>query len=147
MSGVPNLSVLRDSAQRLNEISDRAAATVQQLETFLNEECSVGIDVSVLVSKETEDLGQGFEAEELTYLEYHRVGGRYRIAVLVETRAPYGDDNTVTPWVECKRDVKIETVKKLPELLSELVKAINTRIAEAEHAVDSAAQLLKGMGK
>ncbi|MDM4014982.1 hypothetical protein [Roseiconus lacunae] len=83
----------------------------------------------------------GPDGDGAQYLEYRRVGNRFRIAVV------WGWENdpeneTVKPWSDCSRDDKLETLKKLPDLLVALTENVDTRITEAEATMESISAVL-----
>ncbi len=126
-----SLNKLRNSSKRLNQLTDQANQTIREVETFL-EECSLGVNGSVLVSRGKEINGDN----SLRYLEYRRVGSRYRIAI-VDRVSSLDDDfeaseQNVKPWSDASRDEKLESIKKLPDLLKEMGDLLEGKIESAE---------------
>lgn len=131
-----SIEKLRETSTRLNQLTDEANYTVQALERFLSDECSIGVFASVIVKSG----GSGSEYAGSQYLEYRRVGSKYRIAVV------WGDesqDEAVKPWSDCSRDVKLESVQMLPELLLALSRNVDQQVEAAEKATESVSQVLK----
>lgn len=135
---VSSVGRLRKSAALLNQITDRASDTVREVEAFLNKECSVGVHGFVQVRESTDpESGVTFTL----WLEYRRVGSRYRIAV-VKSMDTGPDDEDVKAWSDASRDEKLETVAKLPELIIEIAQKLEKKIGDAEKVVQSLDQLL-----
>jgi len=136
---------LRDSAAQLNQLTDQANNTVKEVENFLNRECSVGVQASVrvqespLVDQEGEPVGTSVQ-----FLEYRRVGGTYRIAVVWGTDLDPGDER-VKAWSDCPRDEKLETIEKLPELIEAIAAALDEKVETARRATQSVSTLLKAL--
>jgi hypothetical protein len=132
---------LRTSTQRLNTICDSAAQVIRDIEAFLQEH-HVGVAASVEVSRD-DVTGEG-RYFDITYLAYTRCKGTFRISVVVDPVSAQGpEDLYTTPWAECSRDTKIETLDKLPELIVELANQVDSRSARAEKALASVSGLLK----
>ena len=127
---------LRRSSARLNQLTDEANRIVQEVENFLNKECSVGVFARVVVS--------AGEVDE-QYLQYCRVGSRYRIAVvwITESGGPDDLDVSVRPWSECPRDEKLDTIKSLPFLIVEIAKNLDKRIIDTEKTAATVSQVLR----
>ena len=127
---------LRVHSARLNQLTDDAAKVIKQVEDFLNVECSAGVFARVVVSRigSSDDEYQNTGAR---YLAYCRVGPRFRIAV--DWAA---DDNPSEPdpkaWSDCKRDDKLESLEKLPELIAEISKELGDRVKKVEESLEVA---------
>ena len=132
------VSKLRTSSARLNQLTDDAAATVKQVEEFLGQECSIGIPAFVQIREATKPG----ELEE--YFEYRHMGSGFRF---VYVTSPFNspDDEHVAMWSNCGRDVKLETIKRLPDLLAEIAKKVDDRIVEAEKTMESVSQVLHSL--
>lgn len=132
------VSKLRTSSARLNQLTDDAAATVKEVEDFLGRECSIGIPSYLQIQKAAEP------GDDDVFLAYCRIGSSFRIA---HVRCPYdGSENEyVKPWSDCSRDVKLETIKKLPDLLTAIAKNVDDRIEEAEKTMRSVSQVLQSL--
>ena len=141
-----SLNKLRHSSKRLNQLTDQANQTIREVETFLDE-CSLGITGSVLVGREKEINGDNY----LTYLEYRRVGSRYRIAI-VDRVSSLNDDfepseQNVKPWSDAPRDEKLETIKKLPDLLKEMGELLEGKIESAEIGLGEVSEAIHELSK
>jgi hypothetical protein len=128
---------LRSLTPRLNAATDLANKTVRDAEEFLNEECSAGIPACVQFR--SSENGPGY------FLEYKRIGQRFRIAVVQATDE--GRELSVRPWSDCTRDEKLESFKKLPELLARIAKDVETMVNEAESTAKAVAASLAGLRK
>lgn len=140
-SMLSSVEKLRKSVSELNKISNEAANLVASVEQFLNKECSVGIDASVLVSSEPICDDPGAPNED-TYIGYHRHLGKYRITV---STCFDGEPGTSKPWSEWNREVKLETIKKLPELILEIADRVDQHIKNAKAENDKVSELLKAL--
>jgi prefoldin subunit 5 len=130
-----HIESIRTLSSQFNALSDDINETIARIEHFLNVTCSLGLPAFVPVSA-TPDGPPG------TYLEYRRVGNRFRIAVV------YTDTNlteTVKPWADCTRDEKIESFKKLPDLLAKIVQELKSRIKDAQETVQAIKPILVGL--
>src|SRR5438876_9167168 len=99
-----SIETLRKFTPRLNDLSDRANKTVNEVETLLNESLSVGIPVE-----------EGFSPAGA--LKYERYVDSFRIIVCWEEDDGHG---YARPWVECGRELKMASVRALPGLLRKL---------------------------
>lgn len=132
---------LRSSSARLNKLTNEAVVVIKRVEDFLNKECSVGARASVLVSEHDHDDEQVIESQ---YLAYCRIGSRYRIAVVwVVSDDP--DSRTEKPWSDCTRDDKIETLEKLPDLITEISKKLASKIKLAEKSLATASEVANAL--
>jgi len=118
------LETIRNLSSQFNTLSNEINKTVEAVEQFLNVTCSVGIPAFVLVEQDDPIS---------TYLEYRRVGSKFRIAVV--DAGPQFPNESVKPWADCARDVKTETFKKLPDLLAKISEELQTRIKEAQSTI------------
>ena len=127
------MTKLKISANRLNSLTDKAAATVRGLEHFLAIECSIGFNafVEVTINPDTNST---------IYLEYMRIGSQYRIAVVEN------DDEGIVliqkAWSDCSRDIKMETIVKLPDLIQSISDKVESDVALAEAAEEGITKAL-----
>jgi hypothetical protein len=133
-----SIQSLRNSTPRLNSLTDLANNTVQEVEVFLNEECSVGIPACVKVDGDL-DSSAG------TYLEYRRIGPRFRIAIVESD--PDGADVSVKPWSDSSRADKLQAFQLLPELLALIAEKVEQEIQKTESAAQSIASILSALRK
>lgn len=136
-----SIEELRSSSGRLNKLTDEAAVVIKRVEDFLNKECSAGVQAYVLVSKQSDDDEQVIESQ---YLAYCRIGSRYRIAVVWEVNVE-PDARNEKPWSDCTRDDKIETLEKLPDLITEISKKLASKIKLAEKSLATASEVANAL--
>lgn len=134
-----SISKLRKSTARLNQITDQASDTVRELEEFLNRECSVGIHAFVKVK----DVDNG-DFTFSQWLEYRRVGQKYRIAVVWGSDID-PEEESVKAWSDCSRDEKLEAVAKLPDLIEVIAEKVNEKVESAQAAAGTAQAVLKAL--
>jgi hypothetical protein len=132
------VETLRSSTLRLNKVTDLANETVREIEKFLNEECSVGIHTCVR-------LGRAGEGHAGTWLEYRRVGPRFRIA-LVEAD-PNGEDVSVKAWADSPREEKLESFEHLPALLTKIAERVEQELTRTEITAKTVVDTLAALRK
>jgi len=137
-----SLSKLRNSAKRLNQLTDQANETIREVETFLNEKCSVGVYASVRAFQEVQDDAPPFSI--FTNLEYRRVGPRFRIAI-AQYHEFDPDQVKVKPWSDSSRDEKLDSIAKLPDLIAQIGKKLDERIRDAEKGLGEISEVLHGL--
>jgi hypothetical protein len=136
-----SIEKLKLSTSRLNKITDEAAKVVQEVEAFLNKECSVGIETYVLVHSEPmNDHG----LEEYTHLGYARWQGKYRIVVSVGCDH---DQDETKPWSDWNRAIKLETVKKLPELIERIANEVDAHVRAAQETTTAVTSILRAIDR
>jgi hypothetical protein len=133
-----SLVSLKALSQRLNKASDNAADTVRLIETYLNDDCSIGIPAHVCVLKYGED-----DSAAGRYLEYRRVGQKFRIAVVEADRD--GEDRDVKAWSDCSREIKMQAYTKLPCLLARITAAVKNQVELTENATSEVIDQLQGL--
>lgn len=124
---------LQKSTEELNAASDKANDVVRRTEIFLKEKCRVGGYASVEVPSLAEDVDPPDGPDWETYLEYERYNGDYRIVV---THVLDGEPREKKPWAECSRDIKLETLTALPNLIEKLLKKVRKQVADVQATVD-----------
>ncbi len=132
---------VRKSAAVLNQITNKAQLTVAEVEEFLDRECSAGVHACVQFSEESEG-----DAVRTWWLEYRRVGQRFRIAVVSSLDVDPESEN-VRPWSDCPRDLKLESLQKLPKLITEIARRLDDTITKAEKSTKVAIDVLKALKK
>ena len=135
---VPALLKLKQNADKLNAITDTASASVKSIEQFLSNECSIGFHSFVHVDGPNEDSPVSI------HLEYRRIGNRYRIAV-VEYDASEPDREHARAWSDCPRNLKIETIEKLPNLIDKITERVESEIVSANDAMLTVNNVLKSL--
>ena len=123
---LPTMAKLKANSNRLNRLTDVAADTVKEVEKFLTTECSIGFNAHIKVK---EIHGTSISR----YLEYTRIGSHYRIAV-VESYTTDGEVVSEKAWSDCSREIKMETIVKLPELIQKITDKVESDISQAEAA-------------
>lgn len=132
-----SLARIGEQTARLNQLCDEGAATIRDLEHRL-EKMSVGVPASVVLHAWGND--EYPEYTEFELLTYDRIGARFRIGV----RSGSADEQTVSeakPWSDCPRDVKIECLEHLPELVTKIAEEVELRVKAAENAIASVKKL------
>jgi len=132
---------MRSSTKCLNEITDKISHIVKQVEEFLNVTCSAGVYASVNVTTTTLPEEGPEEYQDLVYC---RVGSHFRIAV-ADWWEVEPENRSIKAWAECSRDVKLETAKKLPDLILEIAKQIDGRIEEAQHTSAMVSRIMSAL--
>ena len=135
---VPALKKLKQNADTLNAITDSASASVKYIEEFLSKECSIGFHSFVCVKQPDE------ESAESIFIEYRRIGTKYRIAI-VESDALEPDEEYVRAWSDCPRNLKIQTIEKLPELIDKITEQVESEIVSANDAMQTVNNVLKSL--
>ena len=117
------LASLRTLTPRLNAVTDLANNTIRDVEKFLNDEVSAGVAAFVLVEHLDED------GTTWVSLEYRRVGGRFRIALVWYD---CGEEKSEKAWADCGRRDKLVSFAKLPDLLTEIAKKVEAYLGATE---------------
>lgn len=148
------LQTLRAHAGAMNKATDEAAATVREVERFLNETCSLG--VSAVTIPHVESVVQGDDGEDVQtqrYLAYGRVGGAFRIHVVTAEvkRDQWGNFEdpagaVCTPWASCDRETKLQFFADLPELLDNLVRRADQMLEKTNATNATVRELLEAVG-
>jgi len=133
-----SLRDLRILSTHLNEITDKAIQTVQEVEQFLND-CNIGISVSV--PTRVTEINGGVERGD-RYLAYEPVGRNRQFRFVVHDK--FGPDKA---WAECSREIKIESIAVLPKLIEALSSKITEKIRETDQSLEQVAQLLSHVRK
>lgn len=125
-----SIKKLRTASSTLNQLSDSTNETVRVIEETLRDEFRIGTPAFVKVRQE-EDFR--------IFLEYRKIGSQFRIAVVWLNEY---EEESVKPWSDCTRSIKIETIKFLPALIAELTKKIDSQIEDAKAAAIAAGEVL-----
>ncbi len=146
------LNALGKLAPKLNSVADDAAQVVREVEKRLDN-YGLMIHASVLINI----LEISERIQEETDLEYRRIGGKFRIAIVRERHTATTDANDtsptahttleVTPWLECGRELKLESFEFLPDLLAKIIQNVQKAIAGAEKAAPAVRKFLDSMRK
>jgi hypothetical protein len=90
------------------------------------------------------------EPEGWVNLEYRRLSGKFRIAVVrmrYQGGPEYDEVEDVRAWSECTREEKLESFEKLPELLVALAAEVEKKTVEAEKVLAAVAPKLSRFHK
>jgi hypothetical protein len=145
---------LRAFSLHLNDVTDQATAAVRRVETFLNQECRLGLAVYVPVTAHAPDL-------PTLQLGYARTGERYRIVVRSlayavrdgEVLRHHGSQSPVieaeeqVAWSECPRAIKLDAFQHLPALLTALQEKVADVIQRADAALAAAQRITSVLGE
>lgn len=159
-----SITSIRKLTPELNAASDQANAVVARVEKFLNDECRVGIPAEIQLKEEIASRGNQSNSVRRTYLRYARVsGGKFRIAVEFRavgtetvgyenwnnTPSPVDEEfevqESITPWAECARDVKLSTFPELPQLLSTLAANLDSMTKRTRGTVKTVNEILEAL--
>jgi hypothetical protein len=132
-----SIELLRSASPRLNEATTQAGDVVRRVEDFLNDECKLGVTACVAVVQDD-------EAEWGTYLEYRRVGGKFRIAVVDSDFR--GENETVKPWSDCSREEKLRSFQHLPQLITKVAEEVQRSIDAVSETGRTVTALMKALG-
>lgn len=156
------LNDLAQSSQRLNSLTDQATNTIHQVEGLLST-FSIGLDVSVpfggMQEKAVRRAPEGdakLSSAALRFsqqvsaalfndqrsLEYRKVGKDKRFRIVVKDF-----NNDIISWDELSRDLKIQAVTALPGLIYTIADQVQSRIKQAESALDEVSQILQGRSR
>lgn len=133
-----SLEAIRKHTPRLNQATDNLAEVVRSVEDFLNEVCRLSLNFSVRIADHNPD-----EYPEWTNLEYTKIGGRFRIAV-VHYNEPL-EKSTTTAWSECPRDVKVWAFRCVPNLLTAIAQELVKQSEELERAGNAAREIVDSL--
>lgn len=125
------MAKLRESAHRLNELTDRASEVIKDTEDFLNAN-NIGLT-------ETVPIEEGGDAS----LGVRRYSSRFRICYLTGVGATLA----VRPWSDCTREEKLDSFARLPDLILKLASRLDFDVSRAEHTVAKVTDLLGKEGK
>ncbi len=135
-----SLARIGEQTARLNQLCDEGAATIRDLEDTL-EKMNVGVSASLTIHS-YEDHSGWYEYEHFVY---RRIGGRFRIGYASGDCSP--ESEIEKPWSDCSRQIKIDTLHRLPELVAKIAEEVETRAKEAEKAIASVKKLATSMKK
>ncbi|MDB5304020.1 MAG: hypothetical protein JWM97_1569 [Phycisphaerales bacterium] len=127
---------LRALSPQLNSAVGEADRVVALVESFLRQECQLGVEAEV-------PLKYNEKGKPVTLLRYAAVSGSFRIA-LTNTD---GETRFVTrPWIECDRDEKLVSFAALPKLLIAVAKGVEQQIASTNTTATTVSQILAALG-
>ena len=123
------LDELSQSARRLNDLTDQATAAVVDVEQVLAK-LSIGIAVWVPFESRT-------GTSTRWRLGYQRAGKERKYGIVVACA-----DYATASWSELSRDVKLDAIAVLPELIRTIVERAKERIHRAEIALEEVSIIL-----
>lgn len=155
---------LKAISPRLNQKTDKISELVREIETFLNRECSIGLSAKV----EFHSVGISASEDACKSISYCRCGAQYRIAINEEiehyevfeneagehvrwidnsgeARFLHTEVTSITPWLECSRELRLESFPRLPDLIEAIVKKAENTINNIERAEGTLNELLDGL--
>lgn len=130
-----SLARIGEQSARLNQLCDEGAATIRELEDVL-EKMNVGVPASVKLVDEDDGCGYW----EIESFVYSRIGSRFRIGHYRADAS--GPDSVVEkPWSDCSRQIKIDTLHRLPDLVAAIADEVEKRAKLAETAIATVKKL------
>jgi hypothetical protein len=132
-------------APRLHAVTDEAARIAQLVETFLGEECKLGLGASTDFDQH-DDPRDG--TEFCKRLAYGRIDGEFRLIVraIRIDQSREEDCLSETAWANCTREVKLRSIEHIPDLLAAISKKVQFAIQQTEEATVKVNQLLQDLG-
>ena len=130
-----SLRDLRESTTILNNLTENATQTIQEVERFIGDDCQLGIEARIPIG----DYGNA--SVEMVYTRYTSA---WRIALR------FGNDAGIVsekPWTDCSRDLKIWSIEHLPTLVMHLETLVAERIAAAEESLSYLDSIPKRTGE
>ena len=128
------LSQIQNLTPQLNDATNEAGQAVRQIESFL-EKCGVGLFFCLVVMENDDN--------EAIHLLYQRVRDRFRIAVRAQNMpAASIRDDTLVPWAECPRHIKMLTFPYVPELLKVIVAGLAAEIDKTTSTTQLAGEMV-----
>jgi hypothetical protein len=147
------VATLQAVIPKLNVSTARATDIVKMVDSMLSN-MNVGIPARVHMSEEQAQNDDGETIEENTFLVYKRMGGKFRIGLLVKyTLADQhgnltvdGGDDSGTPWVSLPRHLKLKSFSWVPDLLQAITDSATRLSEETEETVNRVMDVLVGSG-
>lgn len=130
-----SLARISEQTARLNQLCDEGAATIRDLEDTL-EKMNVGVPAEVNLRRYEDP--SCYEYEDFVY---RRIGGRFRIGYALSSIEP--ESEIEKPWSDCSREIKLETLPRLAELVSQIAIEVEKRACAAETAIASVKKLVQ----
>jgi hypothetical protein len=139
------LKQLSSSAQSLNRVSDELSAYLKQIETSLAS-YRLGIHAWVDLSKKPiyEDGGAYIDTA-IGRLGYDKLKGKWALLVASWIEGAPDETHNVQLLRDAPREIRIEAVDKLPNLLEELSRQAAKTTDKAERSLATARDLAKAL--
>jgi hypothetical protein len=135
-----NLKELASAAQKLNVISDEFTNQVSAIETTLNR-LGLGVRAHVIVYSSENMYG---DITKYLRLAYGKTGGKWGFVIEQYTddqNLPDFTDFESWPFKDAPRELRIDVVEKIPELLQALVKKSADIAAKMTQKIDYTKEL------
>ena len=130
MPSLPNsMQVLRETSNKLNSLTDRAADSIRKVEEFLSNECSIGTPCRVVPKDGGDELANSLPD---IVVFYQRHGVKFRIMVDSNRTS---SATPIKPWAECTQEIKLASMRLLPILLTKIASTLRTQIELAEKSL------------
>lgn len=126
------LDALRDSTDKLNQVSDKAAAAVRDVEDALAD-CGYGSGVSIPIGTDPLD-------GDSLHLEYRKFNQKFRVTIVSYGE---GSERAASPWSDWSRSIKLQAITGLPLLLASIKSEIDEQLKLAREAETAISQIRK----
>lgn len=135
---------LKAITPQLHAVTDDAERLVQLIEKFLGEECKLGLTAHV--SFDQHEWPDG--TESCSRLAYGRIDAQYRLMIYTADIDQSGEENhsNRTAWVNCTREVKLDTIQHIRGLLDAIAQRISSTIKRTQESTVMLRELLQGLG-
>lgn len=140
------IAQLRAITPRLHAVTDEAARIVQIVETFLGEECKLGLAAYYDFDHVDDRRGATVFCRSL---EYGRIDGQFRLLISEVDIDPETDERNSlsrTAWVNCTREMKLRSIEYIPDLLAAIGQKVRSTIKQTEEATVKVNALLQDLG-
>ncbi len=137
------IAQLRAITPQLHAVTDEAARIVHIVESFLGEECKLGLTACTDFDH---DFDNGFDF--FHRLEYGRIDGQFRLIVYDVMRDPDGEESprNRAAWINHTREVKLRTIEHIPDLLAKIGTKVQSTINQTRAATIKVGELLRDLG-
>ncbi|HNO77300.1 MAG TPA: hypothetical protein PKN33_04490 [Phycisphaerae bacterium] len=137
------IETLQELSPKLNDTTSAANDTVAKVEAFLNDQCSIGLPCWILAER----IGsKEAPSEQHVWLGYDRVDGKFRVVVEQLIRHEDQEEHTgPKPWASCSRDLKLNTLPKLPKLLEAIAEEACKMAEKNDTAISAIETILTAM--
>jgi uncharacterized phage infection (PIP) family protein YhgE len=136
-----SLKQLSSASQALNEVSDQLSVQLTEIEKAVNR-YNLGVTARVeLLSRDESDPRDPQTWTKVDELHYKKLNGKWGLVWV-----SYIDEDPEGTWEEkflreSPREIRLLAAKKLPELISELVKKANDLAADTAKRASEASEL------
>lgn len=141
------IAQLRAITPRLHAVTDEAARIVRIVETFLGEECKLGLAAHCDFDEVDDQRGAPIACKRL---EYGRIDGQFRLIIAeIDIDVEAYEERTYlsrTAWVNCTREMKLRSIEYIPNLLAAINQKVKSTIKQTEEATVKVNALLQDLG-